>query len=114
MRRVWLTAIVALLAAAAMVQAEPEAKHGAARWHISGMFTEACTCSPPCTCNFGLAPSPHDFCYSVFSYAIKTGEYDGMPLDGLTLTCAHGQGGYVWYIDRRATPAQAAALRAIA
>jgi hypothetical protein len=83
-------------------------------WHISGMFTEACTCSPPCTCNFGLSPSPHDFCYTIFSYGIKTGQYDGVSLDGLTFTGAKGQGGQVWYIDRRATPAQAAALRAIA
>src|SRR5438874_12682538 len=84
------------------------------RWHISGMFTEACSCAPPCGCNFGLSPSPHDFCYTIFSYGIQSGEYDGVSLDGLTITCAKGQGGRVWYIDRRATPAQAAALRAIA
>jgi hypothetical protein len=84
------------------------------RWHISGMFTEACSCAPPCGCNFGQAPSPHDFCYTVFSYGIKTGEYDGVSLDGLTITCAKGQAGRVWYLDRKSTPAQMAALRAIA
>ena len=111
MRLLWL---IVLGTAAALARAAPSQKSAPPRWHISGMFTEACSCAPPCGCNFGLSPSPHDFCYTVFSYRIKSGEYDGVSLDGLTLSCAHGQGGYVWYIDRRATPAQAAALRAIA
>jgi hypothetical protein len=84
------------------------------RWHIKGMFTEACTCAPPCTCNFGLAPSPNDFCHSIFSYGIRTGEYNGVTLDGLVLACVHGERGYFWLIDRRATAPQAAALSAIA
>jgi hypothetical protein len=84
------------------------------RWHISGMFTEACTCAPPCTCNFGLGASPHNFCYYLLSYAIKTGKYREVKLDGLIIACAKGQAGAVWYIDRRATPPQADALRAIA
>jgi hypothetical protein len=93
---------------------QAETGSAAPRWQISGMFTEACSCAPPCGCNFGLAPSPHDFCYTIFSYGIKTGQYDSVKLDGLTITCAKAQGGRVWYIDRRATPEQAAALRAIA
>jgi hypothetical protein len=84
------------------------------RWRISGMFTEACSCAPPCGCNFGLASSPHDFCYTLFAYAIKTGTYRTVKLDGLILAHAKAQGGSIWYIDRRATPPQAAALRAIA
>jgi hypothetical protein len=32
----------------------------------------------------------------------------------LSISCAKGQAGRVWYIDRRDTPAQASALRAIA
>jgi len=111
MTQIWLSLIAA---AAVLAPAAPVEKPAAPRWHISGMFTEACTCSPPCTCNFGMGASPHDFCYSIFSYGIKSGEYDGVPLDGLTFTCAHGQGGYIWYTDQHATPAQAAALRAIA
>jgi hypothetical protein len=111
MTQAWLT----LLAAAALLAPiTPAKKPAAPRWHVSGMFTEACTCSPPCTCNFGLGASPHDFCYSIFSYGIKKGEYNGVPLDGLNITCANGQRGYVWYVDQRATPAQRAALRAIA
>lgn len=102
--------------ASAWVLMLPQAAEASAstRWHISGMFTEACSCAPPCGCNFGLSPSPHDFCYTIFSYGIKSGEYDGFSLDGLTIACAKGQAGRVWYIDRRASPAQAAALRAIA
>lgn len=102
------------LLAAVLTQAAPAERSSPVRWHISGMFTEACTCAPPCTCNFGLSASPHAFCSTLFSYRIQTGEYDGVKLDGLTITCAKAQAGYVWYIDRRAMPAQAAALRAIA
>jgi hypothetical protein len=111
MRLRWL---LVLAAAAALAPAAPRDKPSLPRWHISGMFTEACSCAPPCPCNFGLASSPHDFCYTLFSYSIKSGEYDGVPLGGLAFTCAKGQAGFVWYIDRRATPAQAAALRVIA
>ena len=113
MRILW----IALLGLSVVSPPSPSAPVGnptPSHWHISGMFTEACTCSPPCTCNFGMGASPHDFCYTLFSYGIKSGEYDGVSLDGLTITGAKGQGGRVWYIDRRANPAQAAALRAIA
>jgi hypothetical protein len=111
MRVLWL---VVLGTAAALAQAAPSETPSSVHWHISGMLAEACSCSPPCTCNFGLGAGPHDFCYSVFSYAIKAGEYDSVVLDGMMLSCAQGQRGYVWYIDSRATPAQAEALRAIA
>src|SRR5436190_12535645 len=113
MAALWLIVICVLGAAAPQPPGSAQTS-AAPRWHISGMFTEACSCAPPCGCNFGLSPSPHDFCYTIFSYGIQSGEYDGVSLDGLTITCAKGQGGRVWYIDRRATPAQAAALRAIA
>jgi hypothetical protein len=106
---------IALAALASFIAAPaPAARSAPPRWHISGMLAEACSCSPPCPCNFGLSASPHDFCYTLFSYSIKSGEYGGVPLAGLIFACAKGQAGFVWYIDRRATPAQAAALRAIA
>ena len=111
----WIAALGLGLWLAVMAIGSPaHAEWRAPRWRIQGMFTEACSCSPPCTCNFGMAASPHDFCYTVFSYGIERGEYDGVKLDGLTITCAKGQEGFVWYIDRRASEAQAAALRAIA
>jgi hypothetical protein len=103
-----------MLLSLATVWAAAEPAQTTPRWKIGGMFTEACSCTPPCTCNFGLAPSPHDFCYTIFSYGIRQGEYDGVKLDGLTIAFAKGQGGRIWYIDRRATPEQEAALKAIA
>jgi hypothetical protein len=110
MKAIWLALIVVAAWMALCVAVAPTP----VRWHVSGMFTEACSCAPPCGCNFGLAPSPHDFCYSLFSYAIKTGTYRDVKLDGLIIACARAQAGSIWYIDRSATPPQAAALRAIA
>src|SRR5215472_12305137 len=52
-------------------------------WQIKGSLSEACTCSVPCTCNFGEGPSPHSYCYAVFSYEIKEGSFGGVKLDGL-------------------------------
>jgi len=83
-------------------------------WSIQGDLSEACTCSVPCTCNFGLAPSPHHFCYAVFSLDIKTGRYGDVPLDGLHLAAGNASKGTVWYIDERASAAQDEAMRAIA
>ena len=110
LRADWFTIIGVAAQLALCVPATP----APLRWHISGMFTEACTCAPPCTCNFGLGASPHSFCYYLLSYAIKTGTHGEVKLDGLIIASAKGQAGAVWYIDRRATPAQAEALRAIA
>ncbi|HEY6402533.1 MAG TPA: DUF1326 domain-containing protein, partial [Blastocatellia bacterium] len=49
-------------------------------WHISGALSEACTCSVPCTCNFGEGPSPHNYCHAVYAYGIKEGRYNGVKL----------------------------------
>jgi Protein of unknown function (DUF1326) len=83
-------------------------------WQISGDLSEACTCTVPCTCNFGEGASPHHYCYSLFSISIRKGHYGSVVLDGLHLAGAHGKKGGVWYIDDRATSEQAQALRAIA
>lgn len=83
-------------------------------WEIAGMFTEACTCSVPCTCNFREGPSPHYYCHSLFSVYIETGHYGAVKLDTLHLAVAHAQSERVVYIDDRATPEQSAALKAIA
>src|SRR5438552_1955976 len=83
-------------------------------WRIKGDLSESCSCSVPCSCNFGEAPSPNHFCWAVFSLDIKEGSYGDTSLSGLRLAGALGGKGSVWYIDERATPAEAAALKIIA
>ncbi len=50
----------------------------------------------------------------MMSFEIQKGHYGHVILDGLHLAGANGKKGTVWYIDDRATPEQAAALKAIA
>lgn len=83
-------------------------------WHITGDFSEACSCSVPCACNFGQSPSPHMFCWALFSFTIEQGNYGDVSLDGLKMAGANGAKGGVWYIDERATKEQADALKKIA
>jgi hypothetical protein len=83
-------------------------------WRIQGDLSEACTCSVPCTCNFGLAPSPHHFCYAIFSLDIREGHYGDVDLAGLRLAAGNASKGTVWYLDERATQAQEEAMKAIA
>lgn len=83
-------------------------------WEIAGQLSEACSCSVPCSCNFGQGASPHHYCWSMMSFYIEKGHYGSVRLDGLHLAGAHGQRSRVWYIDDRATPEQEAALKAIA
>jgi hypothetical protein len=83
-------------------------------WRISGDLSEACSCSVPCTCNFGEGPSPSHFCWALFSLDIQKGRYGSVKLNGLRLAGAAGEKGIVVYVDDRATPQQADALKAIA
>ena len=83
-------------------------------WEIAGELSEACTCAVPCTCNFGDGPSPHHYCYALFSLDIEKGHYGDLILDGLHLAGAHGKNGEVWYLYHRATPEQSQALKLIA
>src|SRR5438067_12385373 len=82
-------------------------------WRIAGQLSEACTCSVPCTCNFGEGPSPSHTCWALFSLDIQRGRYGKVDLKGLRLAGAAGAHGFVAYLDDRATPAQADALKAI-
>jgi hypothetical protein len=90
------------------------AKLNNVHWEIRGDLSETCSCAVPCTCNFRQQPSPKHYCHSMFSLAIETGHYGDVKLDGLHLAGVHGNKSKVWYIDSKATPEQAAALRAIA
>lgn len=82
-------------------------------WHITGQLSEACTCSVPCTCNFGEGPSPSHTCWALFSLDVQKGRYGKVDLRGLRFAGAAGAKGFVAYLDDRATPAQTEALKAI-
>ncbi|HME00561.1 MAG TPA: DUF1326 domain-containing protein [Terriglobia bacterium] len=110
-----LPVLVGLVAWSVVAAAEkPKATATGQHWEISGDLSEACTCNVPCSCNFGQGPSPHHFCWSLFSLAIQKGHYGSVSLDGLRLAGSHGKKSKVWYIDDRATPEQGEALKAIA
>jgi hypothetical protein len=83
-------------------------------WMIRGALTEACTCSVPCTCNFGQGPSPHNYCYPLYSYNIREGRYGDVSLDGLHFGATDLKSGRTIFIDERAGEQQRAALRVIA
>jgi hypothetical protein len=82
-------------------------------WIIEGALTEACTCGVPCTCNFGEGPSPHDYCYALYSYEIRKGRYNDVTLDGLRFGATDLKNGRTIFIDERANELQREALRVI-
>jgi hypothetical protein len=84
------------------------------KWKIAGALSEACTCSVPCSCNFGEGPSPHSYCYPFYSYEIRKGNYGDVVLDGLHFGAADLKGGRTIFIDQRATESQRQALKLIA
>jgi uncharacterized protein DUF1326 len=112
--KVLLTVLALLAWSGSLTAVDSESASTGEHWEISGDLSEACTCHVPCSCNFGEGPSPHHFCWALFSVAIQKGYYGGLSLDGLRLAEAHGNKSRVWYIDDRATPEQAEALKAIA
>ena len=79
-------------------------------WHIQGQFSEACTCSVPCTCNFGERPSPYDYCYTMWSYWVQEGNWDQIQLKDLRIGGVDGAGGVLALLDSRAASAQHAAM----
>ncbi len=93
--------------------AVPPAESQAKSWIIEGALTEACTCSVPCTCNFDEGPSPHHYCYSLYSYDIRKGKYGDITLDGLRFGATELKGGRTFFIDERANERQREALRVI-
>jgi len=82
-------------------------------WHITGTLSEACSCSVPCSCNFGEAPTPHAFCWAIVGMTIDKGNYGDTSLDGLRIGGANGAKGYTFYYDESATPEQVKAVKAI-
>ena len=95
-------------------RAQPAEKTAANSWRIVGALTEACTCSVPCSCNFGQGPSPHSFCYPFYSYHIRKGNYGDITLDDLHFGSADLKSGRYIFIDERADRRQREALERIA
>lgn len=101
------SSLIGMLAVARKVAAKDE-------WRIKGTLSEACTCAVPCTCNFGEGPSPHHYCYAVYAYEIKEGDFNGIKLDGLRFGAIDAEKGNSVYLDERATSEQRTALEAVA
>jgi hypothetical protein len=101
------------LLAPAQLAAAPIDEKTPASWQIEGALTEACTCKVPCTCNFGQGPSPHSYCYALYSYEIRKGRYNEVTLDGLHFGATDLEHGRTFFIDERADEKQRAALRVI-
>jgi hypothetical protein len=95
-------------------QAATSSQQDKTHWELKGNLSEACSCQVPCTCNFHSGPSPHHFCWAMFSLDIAKGHYGKVKLNGLHLAAAHADKAVVWYLDERATPKQFEALKAIA
>jgi hypothetical protein len=93
--------------------AAPQPETMPASWKIEGALTEACTCKVPCTCNFGEGPSPHSYCYALYSYEIRKGLYNDVTLDGLHFGATDLEHGRTLFIDERADEKQRQALRVI-
>jgi Protein of unknown function (DUF1326) len=91
-----------LLSAAAWVSAQDKPPS----WRIQGQFSEACSCNVPCACNFGERPSPHEFCHTMWSYAVKRGNWDRVSLDGMRIGGVDGPVGVMGLLDVRAGAAQ--------
>lgn len=111
MKLVQFLIVVSILGPAAFWSSDHDANSA---WHIKGSLSEACSCAVPCTCNFGELPSPHPYCYSMYSYKIDKGRFGGVFLDGLKFGSMDARYGRTLYIDEHASDAQRAALASIA
>src|SRR6266542_2259944 len=89
-------------------------------YKVEGDYFESCTCTVSCPCIF-LAPATEEACDVLFAWHIKGGEMDKVNLDDLNVVLAthspHNMTKDGWkvtlYLDERADPNQAKALRAI-
>jgi len=94
-------------------EAPPAEALSAKSWKIKGSLSEACTCSVPCSCNFGEGPSPHSYCYPFYSYHIREGRYGDVVLDDLHFGSADLRTGRHMFMDERASAQQREALSII-
>jgi hypothetical protein len=94
-------------------------------WHIEGDYFESCNCEAICPCRtVGGVPggrSTYGICFGVLSWLVRTGEADGVPLDGLAAAFAirysDDEPGSPWtfvvYVDERGSEEQRTALAEI-
>jgi len=106
---------LAFLVAAFVISgiALPQGKPAPSQWRIKGQLSEACTCTVPCACNFGERPSPHEYCYAMWSYWVEEGNWGDVKLKDLRIGGVDGPGGVLGLLDARASEAQRPAMENI-
>ncbi len=56
-------------------------------WSFTADYVESCNCDFGCPCNFNGFPT-HGSCHALDLFAIRTGRYGDVPLDGLDIISA--------------------------
>ncbi len=90
---------------------------GDATWRWTADYIQACNCDWGCPCNWN-APPTAGYCHGFGAYRIRSGQYDGVQLDGLHAAFAvkfpgqvhEGNGIGALYVDERADARQRDAL----
>ena len=93
-------------------------------WAIRGQYMEACSCDFLCPCipRNATTPATHDFCKVALTFAIDSGRYGAVALDGVRFVffaqskAIMADGGWIGgvIVDASASDAQADAVAAIA
>ena len=53
------------------------------RWRMKGPYFKNCNCDPGCPCDFWARPT-HNFCDGMLAMRIDEGNFDDVPLAGLS------------------------------
>src|SRR5262245_33304471 len=93
-------------------------------WAIRGQYMEACSCDFLCPCipRNATTPATHDFCKVALTFAIESGRYGAVALEGVRFVFfaqskgIMADGGWIGgvIVDASASEAQADAVAAIA
>jgi len=83
------------------------------KWQMKADYIEACNCDDGCPCNFNGTPT-YGFCRALVLYAIKSGNFGNVKLDGIDVILAaswpkaihEGNGTAQLYISKGTTPEQ--------
>jgi len=90
-------------------------------WNMKGHLLGACSCDWGCPCSFNARPT-YGYCQGGYIWNVTEGEFDGVPLQGLTFCWVarfpgplhEGNGTACLIVDDRATPQQRRALEELA